>query len=210
MSNELYETLGVAPDATDDEIKKAYRARARETHPDTGGDVEEFKLVSLAGTVLTDSDKRQRYDETGSTDADSAITPAQKIIADLVVQSFLQKSMPDDPIRWMQEQIDCGRTKLKSMIAESEHKHRQFNERLDKFTKSNAASKNKPAVSLVVEMLTTAIDSEKQSQAKFKAELQHAENAMVLLNDLKYPQSLGRDWGDASIFRSHYRNGWGT
>ena len=207
MSNELYKTLGVEPDATEDEIKQAYRARARQTHPDTGGDVDEFKLVSLAGTVLTDADKRKQYDETGSTGANSPMSPAQKIVAELVVQSFLQKSMPDDPIRWMQEQIDCARAKLRSMIAEAEHKHRQFKERLAKFTKSNAASKNKVATSLIADMLTSAIEDEERSQAKFKAELQHAEDAMVLLNDLKYPTTTS-EWMSSSspIFRT-YRMG---
>ncbi len=67
--DDLYELLDVRPDATDDEIKKAYRQKAREHHPDaTGGDPEseaKFKEVSFAYEVLRDPERRARYDQFG-------------------------------------------------------------------------------------------------------------------------------------------------
>jgi molecular chaperone DnaJ len=67
--SDLYGLLGVRPDASDEEIKKAYRARARELHPDTNpGDAEseaKFKECTLAYEVLRDPDKRARYDRFG-------------------------------------------------------------------------------------------------------------------------------------------------
>lgn len=65
-NKDYYKTLGVARDADVKEIKKAYRKRALETHPDQGGNKEEFAEVSEAYEVLSNADKRRVYDNYGS------------------------------------------------------------------------------------------------------------------------------------------------
>lgn len=61
---DYYEVLGVARDASQDQIKKAYRKLARELHPDVAGDGAEdrFKDVTRAYEVLGNPEKRQSYD----------------------------------------------------------------------------------------------------------------------------------------------------
>lgn len=63
---DYYEILGVAKDASADEIKKAFRKAAVKHHPDKeGGSEEQFKEVNEAYEVLKDQQKRQRYDQFG-------------------------------------------------------------------------------------------------------------------------------------------------
>jgi DnaJ-class molecular chaperone len=69
MPRDYYEVLGVARDASDDQVKKAYRKLAREYHPDRNpGDKAaeaKFKEVQEAYDVLSDKDKRAKYDQFG-------------------------------------------------------------------------------------------------------------------------------------------------
>ena len=66
---DYYEVLGVEKTATADEIKKAYRKKAIQYHPDKNpGDKEaeeKFKEAAEAYSVLSDPDKRSRYDQFG-------------------------------------------------------------------------------------------------------------------------------------------------
>jgi DnaJ-class molecular chaperone len=63
MADNYYNILGVSKDASDDEIKKAYRKLALKTHPDkNNGDDTMFKKINLAYETLSDTNKRYEYD----------------------------------------------------------------------------------------------------------------------------------------------------
>jgi len=70
MATDHYETLGVARDATDEEIKRAYKKLARTHHPDVNpgdnGSEAKFKEIGAAYEVLSDPERRSRYDRFGT------------------------------------------------------------------------------------------------------------------------------------------------
>lgn len=67
MSKDYYNILGVDKSASKDDIKKAFRKKAHEYHPDKGGDEAKFKEINEAYQVLGDESKRKQYDQFGST-----------------------------------------------------------------------------------------------------------------------------------------------
>ncbi|MBI4120382.1 MAG: molecular chaperone DnaJ [Parcubacteria group bacterium] len=65
MSKDYYNILGVDRKASQDEVKKAYRHKAHQYHPDRGGDEARFKEVNEAYQILGNPEKRAQYDQFG-------------------------------------------------------------------------------------------------------------------------------------------------
>ena len=65
LAKSPYEVLGVLPTVSDDELRKAYRKRLRETHPDAGGSAIEFHAVQDAWELIGTTELRASYDARG-------------------------------------------------------------------------------------------------------------------------------------------------
>jgi len=64
----LYESLNLDKTSSAEEIKKSFYKLSKQYHPDKGGDIEKFKEIQHAYEILSDSERRKRYDLTGSED----------------------------------------------------------------------------------------------------------------------------------------------
>ena len=91
MAKDYYSILGIDKDATDKEIKKAYRQKSLQYHPDKNPGnkeaEEKFKEVAEAYRVLSDKDLRQRYDTFGTVDDNFT---ASNMDADEIFERFMR------------------------------------------------------------------------------------------------------------------------
>lgn len=93
--SDLYQTLGVKREASAQQIKDAYRDKAKATHPDAGGDGGEFAAVSTAYEVLSDGYKRAKYDKTGDASDTSQGRPFS-----IAVEIYIAVAVADPPNIW--------------------------------------------------------------------------------------------------------------
>lgn len=98
VNQSLYEILGIKRDASEKEIKAAYRRCAKNTHPDRGGDAEKFQPIAKAYEVLSDPDRRRRYDKNGIIEDRDVLRALGKELCDAVVNGG-HKDHLLDPIR---------------------------------------------------------------------------------------------------------------
>lgn len=123
---DLYKILGVQRNAGPATVEKAFRKRAKETHPDRNpGDptaAERFQQVKLAGDVLRDPERRKRYDESGDTSAAPA-NDRQRQVVGIVLDVFRAVVQPLVKSEARLEQVDIVqgmRQQLEQFLVEAD------------------------------------------------------------------------------------------
>lgn len=140
MSKKLdpYAELGVDRDASDDQIKKAFRRKSKKAHPDHGGTADEFVRLKKAHLVLSDADRRKKFDETGDVD-EAAIgtveSRAMGVISEIISMMLVADRDPCSMdlvsvmIDYLQQQIgriDADVVALKSRLARAKKVSAKF------------------------------------------------------------------------------------
>lgn len=118
VTTSLYDVLGIARDADLAAIKAAYRKLAQAHHPDKGGDLAQFQAIQLAYDVLSNPERRRRYDENGQTDngpslRDEAVSRIATMLATLMEQADVERT---DLIEKMREAIIDRQGKDQAMV----------------------------------------------------------------------------------------------
>lgn len=123
---DLYETLGVPRDATQRDIKAAYRKRAAAAHPDKGGSDAEAQSVNAAYETLGDSEKRARYDATGQVEGVApAMTPGEMIFLQ-TLDAVMREVVDDDEGSMTAEITD----RLKKKYGAQSREHSDLKDRI--------------------------------------------------------------------------------
>lgn len=136
-----YDVLGVARDADAKTIKSAYRKLSKVHHPDSGGERDTFERVKLAFDVLSDPERRRRYDTTGRVDM-SPITQerVKEMIRNAVVGMVNgpRSGNMDDPV-WTDVRakvllsISDGRREIQNNMANTQRKLERVTRLMERF-----------------------------------------------------------------------------
>lgn len=137
---DLYADIGATPDMDEAELRKAYRRKAKETHPDAGGNPEAFHKAARALAILTDPKKREEYDRTGTVDeeADNALSNVLRILTSILIAAILDDTTGPDPTRkplmpMMNEIVAQARTRLEENKAGLEANAKRLDSVLGRF-----------------------------------------------------------------------------
>lgn len=111
-----YDVLGVARDATPEEIKAAFRKKSSEHHPDKGGDAAAMQAVNRAYEVLSDPARRSQYDESGDDEQRNLEADAQGLLASLFQSAMASQDETIDPVKWTFYQLQGKVTEAEAEV----------------------------------------------------------------------------------------------
>jgi curved DNA-binding protein CbpA len=117
-----YETLNLKPEASEKDVKDAYRKAASAAHPDrNGGSTERMVAINAAYAVLGDAERRKHYDETG----DSATLDIENHATQMLAQAFATAIERSGPV------LPFVRQELKNFLSHLQAERKKSQERLD-------------------------------------------------------------------------------
>ena len=206
-----YETVGVDQGAATAEIERAYRAKARRSHPDAGGSADEFKRLNTAVAILRDPKRRRRYDETGTTDEGPKhrVSDADAMILPLVTEAFSQDTI--SPVEFMRRKLDRRLSDVRQKVSTATRSAEELRKRIDKFRAANKGSEGSAGFVLIVERLEAWLADGESHIAMFRREEAATKEAIKLTNGLKYPgkrpfADLEAAWPGSVTFRFAVEN----
>jgi DnaJ-class molecular chaperone len=102
MEEDFYNILGIEKTANNEEIKKAYKKLVLKFHPDKNNDMsaqEKFQKIQLSYQILSDSDKRKKYDQLTNNQKSKIIDNIKKVLHDLFDKKILSQIIVDNNIK---------------------------------------------------------------------------------------------------------------
>jgi curved DNA-binding protein CbpA len=180
----LYDDLGVSKDAPPDEIKKAYKAKAQKEHPDRpGGDHDRFQAISQAYSVLSDPDRRKRYDETGQ--EKFGVEPPEQKALTVIAQVFLQ-SIDSGQVEH-RDLVKLSRQTLKQILTEANQQKARGEKIISSRQKAMARVCRKDGKqNVIADLIAGDIQKHQQSMATLLDQVEVINVALGMLDDYIY------------------------
>lgn len=179
---DLYDQLGVAKDATRDAIKRAFRRKAKDTHPDAGGDAKAFHAIELAHRVLTDDAARARYDRTGQAEAEPDNSEAE---AHSIISAFVERFVADDKAKY-KNLVQELRAAVKSEIAQAERNIQEGRKFEERTVDLRSRVRGKAGAALLTKMFDTKLRDAAVAIQMLQHQVDVRKRALMLVEDVEF------------------------
>lgn len=184
MTLNPYQELNLDPTASAADVKRAYRKRAKQTHPDSSSpDREAFERATRANIVLSDPAKRSRYDQTGTIDetVDNALANAVSLIIGFISAAVVSH-VGGGPDPCTRDLVKEARNSFKQNIHGFENQKVQINKAIKSLTKVIGKLKSKKDNPLLREALKHQLASTSQPLGQLDRNIQQYRDAIALLD----------------------------
>lgn len=178
-----YDVLGVARDATPEEIKAAFRRKSSEHHPDKGGDADAMAAVNRAWEVLGDAARRAQYDADGTDQQLDLDAMASGVLASMFSGALQQASQDHtlDPVRFTKYQLHNRVTEAKNEIKAAERAIVQLTKQ-----RGSVRRKTEGQPNLVHSIIDARLKAVRASIPQNEKVVSVTERALELLRDYEY------------------------
>jgi len=163
---DLYKILGIDNNATPEDIKQAYRKAAQLNHPDKGGDTELFQQIKTAYEVLSDTERRQQYDQTGNIELHNIKQLAQNELAGLF-EHFLDNYLINSHkslLEMIKKEVTQTMLNTRTDIQKLKEKQQKLNSVINKVTTKNSINLFKNIVDQRLLEITSQLENQKMHE----------------------------------------------
>lgn len=186
-----YQELGVPRDASSEDVKRAYRSKRSGAHPDKkkGGSSEKFHAIQKSYDILSDPDRRKRYDQTG--DANAPTADPREVAMGEIASIFLG----------ILDATDADHTNIVSLVKQHiQNAIREHNAKITQIKTSigkreralKCVSRKTPGNNFLEIVLRNDIISREQAVAQLKAKIEGCEVMVKMVDEYDYKSELAR------------------
>jgi curved DNA-binding protein CbpA len=199
-----YKVLGVPREADGDAIKSAFRRRAKDTHPDTGGDRKAFEAVDRANKVLSDPKRRAKFDETGEIDDDIAANPDQAAFG--IINHVLAQAISGDQDPLQTDLMIVVKAYFDKVLGEIEKKRLMLTRSRDRAKTMRGRFRRKAkGENMLARMMDWQVEQIENALKASEQELANHERALAILADYDFERDPPE-----RIVQYHYFNAFGA
>lgn len=189
-----YQTLGLSKDSDPETIRKRYRKLAKEHHPDHGGDESKITDLTLAYGILSDPDKRKRYDETGQCEPDNKQAQIYGEFLKMCDEILLKQE--GFPVKVGVQRIRAG---LEQQFQDTEN---QLAGKVKTLEAGKARIEKAPENDVLGHMIDQRLDDLRKQQEQLKIAREVAEAALALFDTYEFKEPESQPFSFSTITRT--------